>query len=106
LVAVELSGSFRGVTVPNGTFGRAVGTAVGFVTPSSSAGDWHLSFLTADLTFGGPILEISTENVELKIAAPRVVYQASAGGPSPPRPLFPCDHASVPRDVFGAVSDA
>jgi alpha-acetolactate decarboxylase len=41
--------------------------------------DWHLSFLTADRTFGGPILEISIEIVELKIVAPRVVYQARTG---------------------------
>jgi alpha-acetolactate decarboxylase len=76
IVAVELSGTFGGVTVPNGTFGRAAGTAVGFVTRASPERDWHLSFLTADRTFGGPILEISIENVELKIVAPPVVYQA------------------------------
>ncbi len=79
IVAVELSGTFSGVTVPNGTFGRADGTAVGFVTRTSPEWDWHLSSLTADRTFGGPILEISVENVELKIAAPRVVYQARTG---------------------------
>jgi alpha-acetolactate decarboxylase len=79
IVAVELSGTFSGVTVPNGTFGRADGTAVGFVTRTSRGRDWHLSFLTADRTFGGPILEISIENVELKIVAPRVVYQAPTG---------------------------
>jgi alpha-acetolactate decarboxylase len=77
MVAVELSGTFSGVTVPNGTFGRADGTAVGFVTRTSPERVWHLSFLTADRTFGGPILEISIENVELKIVAPRVVYQAT-----------------------------
>jgi alpha-acetolactate decarboxylase len=79
IVAVELSGTFSGVTVPNGTFGRADGRAVGFVTRTSPGRDWHLSFLTADRTFGGPILEISIENVELKIVAPRVVYQAPTG---------------------------
>jgi alpha-acetolactate decarboxylase len=79
IVAVELSGTFSGVTVPNGTFGRANGIAVGFVTRSSPERDWHLSFLTADRTFGGPILEVSIENVELKIVAPRVVYQATTG---------------------------
>jgi alpha-acetolactate decarboxylase len=78
-VAVELSGTFSGVTVPNGTFGRADGTAVGFVTRASPERDWHLSFLTADRTFGGPILEMSIENVELSIVAPRVVYQAATG---------------------------
>jgi alpha-acetolactate decarboxylase len=77
IVAVELSGTFSGVTVPNGTFGRADGTAVGFVTRTSPDRDWHLSFLTVDRTFGGPILEISIENVELKIVAPRVVCQAT-----------------------------
>jgi alpha-acetolactate decarboxylase len=77
IVAVELSGTFSGVTVPNGTFGRADGTAVGFVTSTLPKRDWHLSFLTADRTFGGPILEISIENVELKIGGPRVVYQAT-----------------------------
>jgi alpha-acetolactate decarboxylase len=76
-VAVELSGTFSCVTVPNGTFGRADGTAVGFVTRTSPEPDWHLSFLTADRTFGGPILEMSIENVELRIVAPRVVYQAT-----------------------------
>ena len=76
IVAVELSGTFSGVTVPNGTFGRSVGRAVGFVTRISPERDWHLSFVTADRTLGGPILEISIENVELKIVAPRVVYEA------------------------------
>ena len=76
IVAVELSGTFGGVTAPNGTFGRAEGTAVGFVTSASPQRDSHLSFLTADRTFGGPILEISIENVELTIVTPRVVYQA------------------------------
>jgi alpha-acetolactate decarboxylase len=76
IVAVELSGTFSGVTVPNGTFGRAAGSAVGFVTSIPPERDWQLSFLTADRTFGGPILEMSTENVELKIVAPRVVYRA------------------------------
>jgi alpha-acetolactate decarboxylase len=76
VLAVELSGTFSGVTVPNGTFGRADGSAVGFVTCSSPERDWQLSFLTSDRTFGGPILELSIENVALKIVAPRVVYQA------------------------------
>ncbi len=76
IVAVQLSGTFSGVTVPNGMFGRADGTALGFVTSTSPAQDWRLSFLTADRTFGGPILEISIESVELEIVAPRVVYQA------------------------------
>jgi Alpha-acetolactate decarboxylase len=79
IAAVELSGTFSGVTVPNGTFGRAVGRAVGFVNRFSPEQDSHLSFLTADRTFGGPILEVSIENVELKIVAPRVVYQARGG---------------------------
>jgi alpha-acetolactate decarboxylase len=86
IVAVELSGTFSGVTVPNGTFGRADGTAIGFVTHTSPPRDWHLSFLTADRTFGGPILEISIENVELKIMAPRVVYQARTGEPASTSP--------------------
>ena len=43
IVAVELSGTFTGVTVPNGTFGRADGTAVGFVTRTSAQRDWHLA---------------------------------------------------------------
>jgi alpha-acetolactate decarboxylase len=77
IVAVELSGTFSGVTVPNGTFGRADGTAVGFVTRTSPERDWHLIFLTADRTFGRPILEISIENVELRIVAPRVVSHAA-----------------------------
>jgi alpha-acetolactate decarboxylase len=76
IVAVELSGTFSGVTVPNGTFGRADGTAIGFVTRIPRERHWQLSFLTADRTFGGPILEMSIENAELKIVAPRVVYQA------------------------------
>jgi alpha-acetolactate decarboxylase len=79
IVAVELSGTFSGVTVPNGTFGRAAGRAVGFVTRIPPERGWHLSFLTADRTFGGPTLEISIENVELKIVAPRVVYRARTG---------------------------
>jgi alpha-acetolactate decarboxylase len=62
-------------------FGRADGTAVGFVTCTASGPDWHLSFLTNDRTFGGPILEISIENVELRLVAPRVVGQATAVGP-------------------------
>ena len=78
VVAVELSGIFRGVAAPNGTFGRTQGTAVGFVTSLSRKPDWRLSFLTADRTFGGPILELSIENVELTIAVPEVVYQARA----------------------------
>jgi hypothetical protein len=78
-VAVELSGTFSGVTVPNGTFGRAAGAAIGFVTCIPPERRWHLSFLTADRTFGGPILEISIETVELKIVAPRVVFQATTG---------------------------
>jgi alpha-acetolactate decarboxylase len=77
IVAVELSGTFSGVTAPNGIFGRADGTAVGFVTRTSPERDWHLSFLTADRTFGGPILEMSLETVELKIVAPRVACQAT-----------------------------
>jgi alpha-acetolactate decarboxylase len=76
IVAVELSGTFSGVTVPNGTFGRAAGSALGFVTGIPPERDLQLSFLTADRTFGGPILEMSIENAELKIVAPRVVYQA------------------------------
>ncbi len=76
ILAVELSGTFRDVTVANGIFGRADGRAVGFVTRTSPKWDWHLSFLTADRTFGGPVLELSIENVELKVAAPRVLYQA------------------------------
>jgi alpha-acetolactate decarboxylase len=79
IVAVELSGTFSGVTVPNGTFGRAAGSAVGFITRIAREREWHLSFLTADRTFGGPIVEISIENVELKIVAPRVVYQTRTG---------------------------
>jgi alpha-acetolactate decarboxylase len=79
IVAVELTGTFSGVTVPNGSFGRGDGTAVGFVTRASAEWDWQLSFVTADRTFGGPILEISIENVELKIVAPRVVYRAEIG---------------------------
>jgi alpha-acetolactate decarboxylase len=78
IVAVELSGTFSSVTVPNGTFGRADGTAVGFVTSTSPEADWHLSFLTADRTFGGPILELSIHDADLKIVAPRVVYQATS----------------------------
>jgi alpha-acetolactate decarboxylase len=77
IVAVQMSGTFSSVTVPNGTFGRADGTAVGFVTGTAPEPDWHLSFLTADRTFGGPILEISIENVELRVVAPRVVGQAT-----------------------------
>jgi alpha-acetolactate decarboxylase len=82
ILAVELSGTFGGLSVPNGTFGRATGTAIGFVTCLPPERDWHLSFLTADRTFGGPILEISIENVELRIVAPRVVYQATRGAPA------------------------
>lgn len=73
IAAVELSGTFSGVTVPNGTFGRAAGRAVGFLTGIGPKRLWKLSFLTADQTFGGPVLEISIEKVELKIVAPRVV---------------------------------
>jgi alpha-acetolactate decarboxylase len=79
LVAVELSGTFSGLTVPNGTFGRAAGAAIGFVTCTPPKRQWLLSFLTADRTFGGPILEISIENVELRIVAPRLMYQATRG---------------------------
>jgi alpha-acetolactate decarboxylase len=79
IVAVQLSGTFSGVMAPNGTFGRADGTALGFVTPTSRERDWHLNFLTADRTFGGPILELSVENVELKVVAPQAVYQARTG---------------------------
>ena len=80
LVAVELSGTFTGVVVANGTFGRAAGKAVGFVTnsPEELGPGWQLSFLTADRTFGGPILEIAIEDAELRVVAPRVVYQATA----------------------------
>lgn len=78
IAAVELSGTFSGVTAPNGAFGRADGTAVGFVTCTSQEREWHLSFLTADRTFGGPILEMSVDNVELKVVAPQVVYHARA----------------------------
>ena len=77
IVAVELSGTFSGVSVPNRAFGRAAGRAIGFVTRTSPERDWHLSFLMADRTFGGPILEISIENAELKIVAPRAAYQAT-----------------------------
>ena len=83
VVAVELSGTFGGVTVPKGTFGRADGRAVGFVTRAAPEGDCHLSFLTADRTFGGPILEISIENAELKVVTPRVVYQATRAEEAP-----------------------
>jgi alpha-acetolactate decarboxylase len=79
ILAVELSGTFSGVTVPNGAFGRTDGTAVGFVARASPKLDWHLSFLTADRTFGGPVLELSIENVELKILAHSLVYQAMTG---------------------------
>ena len=85
IVAVELSGDFSGVSVPNGAFGRATGRAVGFVTRSSPEPDWQLSFVTADQTFGGPILEMSIEDVELQIVAPRVVYQTSTGVLGQPR---------------------
>jgi alpha-acetolactate decarboxylase len=78
-VAVELSGTFSGVTAPNGTFGRANGIAVGFITNTSPERDWNLSFITADRTFGGPILEVSIEDVELRIGVSRVVYQATTG---------------------------
>jgi alpha-acetolactate decarboxylase len=80
IVAVQLSGTFSSVTVPNGTFGRNDGIAVGFVTSTSAQPDWHLSFVTADRTFGGPIHEVSVENVELTVAVPRVVYWATAAG--------------------------
>ncbi len=64
IVAFQLSGTFTCVTVPNGTFGRTDGIAVGFITSASAKPDWHSSFVTADRTFGGPIYEISIENVE------------------------------------------
>jgi hypothetical protein len=56
--------------------------------------------LTADRTFGGPILEISIENVELKVVAPRVVYQARTGqSPKSTGQFLPtgvaCDDSSV-----------
>jgi alpha-acetolactate decarboxylase len=86
IVAVELSGTFSGVTVPNGCFGRADGSAVGFVTHTSPEQDWHLSFLTADRAFGGPVLEISIESVELKIVAPRVLHQATTVDRAPTLP--------------------
>jgi alpha-acetolactate decarboxylase len=73
IVALEVSGTFSGVTVPNGAFGRADGQAVGFITSAPSGRDWHLSVLTADRTFGGPVLGLSIEKAELQIAVPRVV---------------------------------
>jgi alpha-acetolactate decarboxylase len=77
LVAVQLSGTFSGVTVPNGAFGRHDGIAVGFVTGALAEPAWQLCFVTADRTFGGPIREISIENVELAVVAPRVVYRVA-----------------------------
>ena len=79
IVAVEVLGSFSHVAVPNGVFGRTLGLAVGFITSTKSVGEWQMSFLTADRTFGGPILEISIESAELRIVTPRVVYQAQSG---------------------------
>ena len=71
----------RGLTIAAESlpFGRADGRAVGFVTCTSPEPSWHLSFVTADRTFGGSILELSIENVELTIVAPRVVYEATTG---------------------------
>jgi alpha-acetolactate decarboxylase len=105
IVAVELSGTFSGVTVPNGTFGRAAGRAVGFVKRTSPERDWQLSFLTADGTFGGPILEISIENVELKIVAPRVVYQATRGEQPPTLTTLDPMVAQLPRSA-GIISES
>jgi alpha-acetolactate decarboxylase len=100
-VAVELSGTFSGLTVPNGTFDRADGTAVGFVTRTSPERDWHLSFLTADRTFGGPILEISIENVELKIVPPRACTKHGQARKHPrrqqPRGLGANEHRHAPE---------
>lgn len=79
IVALQLSGSFSGVQAPTGVFGRTQGTAIGFVTHSSRRPEWHLSFLTSERTFGGRVLDISIESVELTIWAPRVVYQARMG---------------------------
>lgn len=79
IVAVQLSGSFSGVHAPTGLFGRTQGTAVGFVTHPSRRPDWQLSFLTSDRTFGGRVLDISIECVELTLWAPLVVYQARMG---------------------------
>ena len=79
IAAVQLSGSFSGVRARTGVFGRTQGIAVGFVTHPSRRPDWHLSFLTSDRTFGGRVLDISIESVELTIWAPRVVYQARMG---------------------------
>jgi alpha-acetolactate decarboxylase len=76
LVAVRLSGTFSRVAVPQGTFGRTDGVAVGFVRSTSAGPDRHLSFVTADRTFGGAIRKISIDNVELTVVAPRVVYLA------------------------------
>jgi alpha-acetolactate decarboxylase len=79
IMAVQLSGSFAGVTAPNGVFGRTQGIAVGFLTQAARKLDWHLGFLTSDRTFGGRVLDISIEHAELTIWAPRVVYQAQMG---------------------------
>jgi alpha-acetolactate decarboxylase len=77
ITAVELSGTFSYVTAPNAIFGRTDGTAVGFVTSTSAGHDWNLTFLTADRSFGGRVLELSIENVKLEIVAPRVVFQVA-----------------------------
>jgi alpha-acetolactate decarboxylase len=73
IVAVEVSGTFSGVTVPKRVFGRADGQAVGFIMDGPLGRDWHLSFLTADRTFGGPVLALSIEKAEVQIVAPHVV---------------------------------
>jgi alpha-acetolactate decarboxylase len=79
ITAVQLTGTFSYVSAPNGTFGRTEGTAVGFVMNTSAGQHWNLSFLTADRTFGGRVLELSVENVTLEIVAPRVVRQVATG---------------------------
>jgi alpha-acetolactate decarboxylase len=77
IVAVQLSGTFSSVTVPNGAFGRHDGIAVGFVTGALAEPAWQLCFVTADRTFGGPIRQISIERVELAVMVPRVVYRVA-----------------------------
>lgn len=79
IIAVQLSGTFSYVSAPNGAFGRTDGTAVGFVRNTSPGRDWNLSFLTADRTFGGRVLELSIENVKLEVIAPRIVFQVATG---------------------------
>ncbi len=92
LVGVQLSGAFNCVAVPNGTFGRIDGVVVGFVRSTSAGPDRHLSFVTADRTLGGPIREISIDNAELTIVAPRVVYLAGTAEPASTSP------GALPRD--------